>query len=161
MNYTFVDLIYELDIGKRIVTAKNIARTEDYLDEYYPRLRHVPGSVIIETMASSAGLLLFASTHYTSLAMLVMVEEAIFTHPVQPGDRMLVEVKLTALHDEAGRSEAVVRVKEKTVARARLVLGLFNIKTVTDPQMRDFFAALLNRTKKWMERSLARQKPTG
>jgi 3-hydroxyacyl-[acyl-carrier-protein] dehydratase len=159
MNYTFVDHILELEEGRRILTAKNITGTEDYLDEYYPRLGCVPNSLIIESMASTAGLLLFASTQFASLAMLVMIEEAKFTHPVQPGNQMLVEATLLALHADAARLEAMVRVAETAVAGATLVLGLFEIQTLTDLRMKAFFTSLLDRTKYWMQSDLSRKPP--
>ncbi|UCD81988.1 MAG: hypothetical protein JSW26_11345 [Desulfobacterales bacterium] len=157
MNYTFVDHIVELEKGKRILAVKNITRTEDYLDEYYPRLGSVPGSLLVESMASAAGLLLFASTNFASLAMLLMVEKALFTHPVAPGDRILVEATMLALHADAARLEAMVRVAKQKVAKTTLVLGLFEIQSLADPQMRATFASLLDRTKTWMKSDLRRQ----
>ena len=157
MNYTFVDHILELKEGKRILTTKNFTRTEDYLDEYYPRFDSVPNSLIVESMASAAGLLLFSSTQFESMAMLLMIEEAKFTHPVQPADRILVEATLLALHADAARLEAMVQVEEKSVASATLVLGCFEIQSLSDPQMKTFFTSLLNRTKNWMQRDIRRQ----
>jgi len=157
LNYTFVDHIVELEKGRRILTAKNITRSEDYLDEYYPRLGSIPGSLIIESMASTAGLLLFATTNFAAMAMLLMLEKAIFTRSVHPGDRMLVEATLLTLHAGAARLEAMVRVQENTVASATVALGLYEIQSLTDPKTKAIFASLLDRTKNWMQRELSRQ----
>jgi len=153
MNYTFVDHIVELEIGKRILTVKNITHSEDYLNEYYPRLGRVPNSLIIESMASTAGLLIFASTNFASLALLLMIEEAQFKNPVHPGDRMIVEAKLLSMQADAARMEATVRVEEAAMACATLVLGLFEIEFISHPQMKAFYSALLDRTRNWMQRS--------
>ncbi len=159
MNYTFVDHILELEEGQRILAVKNITQTEDYLDEYYPHLGNVPGSLIIESMASTAALLLFASTHFASFALLVMIEKAVFMHPVYPGDRMLMEVELLVLHTDAAQLEAVVRVGTKTAASATLMLGLFEIQRLVDPQMKTLIASLLERTKNWIEWALIQPAP--
>jgi 3-hydroxymyristoyl/3-hydroxydecanoyl-(acyl carrier protein) dehydratase len=63
LNCTFIDHIIELEKGMRIPAARKITRSEDYLDEYYPRLGAVTGSLVIESTAGTAGQLLFASTY--------------------------------------------------------------------------------------------------
>jgi 3-hydroxyacyl-[acyl-carrier-protein] dehydratase len=157
VKYAFVDHILELEEGKRILAIKNISSTEDYLDELYPRLGSVPGSLIIESMASTAGLLLLASTNFASLALLLMIEEAQFKNPVYSGDRMIVEAKLLSMHADAARMEAAVRVEETAMACATLVLGLFEIETISDPLMKAFFSSLLDRIRNWMQRSCGRR----
>ena len=157
MNYQFVDHIFELEKGKRILAAKSVTRTEDYFDEYYPRLSTVPKSVIVEAMASTAALLLFASTEFESLALLAIVEKAVFTHPVYPGDQLILEINVVSLHNTAAQFEGKARVGKTTVASSTFVLGLFEIQTLSDPQMKVFFRSLLGRTKKWMQFTLNRE----
>lgn len=150
MNYIFVDKIIELEKGRRIRTVKNISLTEDYLDRFYPRLTAVPNSIFIEAMASTAALLLFETTLYKSFAVLAMIENAVFKPLTQGGDRLMVDAELLALHEKAARFKAKIRVLDKMTANAILVLGLFELESLRDPQMIDHFKLLLSTTKKIM-----------
>jgi 3-hydroxymyristoyl/3-hydroxydecanoyl-(acyl carrier protein) dehydratase len=146
MNYHFVDKILELEHGKAILSQKSISRSEDYFDEFFPRLSCVPNSLIIESLAYSAALLAFVTTEFRSLALLLMVDDAKFERPVLPGDQMLLEVKLLSLQDTAGLFQGTVRVRGDLVAQATVMLGLFYLSDITDPADRDIFSSLLQRT---------------
>ena len=154
MNYTFVDQVVELQKGNHIRSVKNITHTEDYLDEYYPRLSTVPNSVIVEAMASTAALLLFASTSFKRFSMLLMIEKAVFQQSVHSGNLMILDVTLLTLHDNAARLEATVRAEEQVAAQAILILGLFDIENLEDLQMKNFFMSIMSRTQTWLQHSL-------
>lgn len=151
MNYLFIDKIVALEKGKRIVAVKGIPRTEDYLGEYYPRCSMVPGSVMIESLASAAGLLALASSQFRCLTLLTKIEEAVFENTVQPGDQMILEVQVVSLHEMGAQMEGVIHVQEQKAASANLVLSLLEIETITDPRMKWLLSSLLERTQKWMQ----------
>ncbi len=154
MNYIFVDKIIALEKGKRILAIKGIPRTEDYLGEYYPRCSMIPGSVIIESLASAAGLLVLASTQFGCLTLLAKIEEAVFENTAQPGDQMIIEVQLVSLHEMGAQLEGVIHVQKQKAASAKLVMSLLEIQTITDPRTKWLLSSLLERTQKWIQHIL-------
>ena len=146
MNYRFVDKILELENGQRIVTQKSITGTEEYFDEHFPRFYSVPNSLIIESLADSAALLIFATTEFKALALLIMVNDVIFEKAVKPGDQLLFNVRLVSLHDDAAQFDGKVMVGEDLAARATMTLGLFYLIDMKDKKNRDNFTSLLQRS---------------
>jgi 3-hydroxyacyl-[acyl-carrier-protein] dehydratase len=145
MNYYFVDRILELVRGNRILTQWSVPRTAEYLDGNFPRFSRVPNSLIIESLADSAALLIFATTGFRSVPLLLMVNEAVFKKPAMPGDQMLLDVELASLHDGGAQLHGTTRVDHEEVAQSTLTLGLFQVREIADPQIRRAFSSLLQR----------------
>jgi 3-hydroxyacyl-[acyl-carrier-protein] dehydratase len=154
MNYIFVDKIIALDKGKQIKAVKGIPRTEDYLDEYYPRCSLIPSAVIIESLASAAGLLVLASTQFECLTLLTKIEEAVFTNVAQPGDQMILDVKLVSLHEMGAQLEGMIYVDGQEAASAGLVMSLLEVQAIADSRTKCLLSSLLKHTKKWMQHIL-------
>jgi len=61
MRFFLIDKINEWNVGKTAKAVKNIALSEDFFDDHFPRRPVMPGVLIIEGMAQLSGLLLEAS----------------------------------------------------------------------------------------------------
>ncbi|MHC4715804.1 MAG: hotdog family protein, partial [Planctomycetota bacterium] len=61
MRFFLIDRITRWDVGSAAEAVKNVALSEDFFDDHFPRRPVMPGVLIIEGMAQLSGLLLEAS----------------------------------------------------------------------------------------------------
>ncbi len=90
-----VDRVLELLPGERVVTIKNVTRNEPFFDGHFPGNPIMPGVLVIEAMAQSAGLLLLHEIEDRERRTLFFtgIERARFRRPVVPGDQLRMEVE--------------------------------------------------------------------
>lgn len=90
-----VDRVLELTPGKRVVAIKNVTRNEPFFDGHFPGNPIMPGVLVIEAMAQTAGLLLLHEVEDRDRRILFFsgIEKARFRRPVVPGDRLRMEVE--------------------------------------------------------------------
>jgi beta-hydroxyacyl-ACP dehydratase FabZ len=94
LSFRFIDRILEISSGERIVALKNVTSNEPYVQGHFPGNPIMPGVLLLEAMAQTAGLLLPAG----SSAFLAQIKEARFLRPVIPGDQVRIEAtRLTGL----------------------------------------------------------------
>ncbi len=59
--FLLVDRIVEMEPGKRIVGIKNVTYNEPFFQGHFPNRPIMPGVLIVEAMAQTAGVLAFKS----------------------------------------------------------------------------------------------------
>ncbi len=93
--FLMVDRIVEL-APDRIVGIKNITFNEPMFTGHFPDFPVMPGVLIIEAMAQTAGVLVLQSMpdRHRKLVLLVAVENARFRRPVVPGDTLRMEMSV-------------------------------------------------------------------
>ena len=89
-----VDRVLELVPGKRVVAIKNVTRNEPFFDGHFPGNPIMPGVLVIEAMAQTAGLLLHEIEDRDRRVLFFSgIEKARFRRPVVPGDQLRMEVE--------------------------------------------------------------------
>lgn len=87
-----VDKVLELDPGKSIRAIKNVTCNEPFFNGHFPDYPLMPGVLIIEALAQTAGVLILKSNEAYSplrdLFYLAGIDKARFKRPVVPGDRL-------------------------------------------------------------------------
>jgi 3-hydroxyacyl-[acyl-carrier-protein] dehydratase len=127
-----VDRVRELEIGSRIVAVKNVTLESDYFDHHFPMLPILPGVLLMEAMAQSAGYLLWRSVEQVEgrrvLPVLTGIRGARFLRTVVPGDQILIEARLTAQDHHVAQAQVAARVESDVVARADFGFGMRHYK---------------------------------
>ena len=59
--FIMIDRVLELEPGERIVTLKNVTINEPFFQGHFPDNPIMPGVLILEAMAQSAGVLTYSS----------------------------------------------------------------------------------------------------
>lgn len=127
--FIFIDRAIEFEEGKRIVCVKNISGNEPVFVGHFPDFAIMPGVLIIEAMAQ-ASIILFRkslpseSSDGDTIFLLASVNNARFTKPVIPGDQLTIEVNVEKFVSRGAIVHSVVKVQEKTVAKAALTFGI-------------------------------------
>ena len=124
--FLLVDRVIEIVPGESVVTLKNVTINEPFFDGHFPGHPVMPGVLIVEAMAQSAGLLTQISSRLkggsaSPLFYLAKVDNARFNAPVVPGDQLRMEVKLKRLLRSMGLFEARTLVDGKEVASCELM----------------------------------------
>lgn len=151
MRFFLIDSITLWEVGVAAEAIKNVAMSEDFFDDHFPRRPVMPGVLMIEGMAQLAGLLLEASLREKherdAKAILTVVERTKFRDMVRPGDTLRYRVEVVAVNSDGGKATARAFCGDRTVATTGMV---FAFKYVDDPQLEARRAALLNM---WMQPS--------
>lgn len=124
--FLLVDRVIALDPDKSVVTLKNVSINEPFFQGHFPGHPVMPGVLIVEAMAQSAGLLTQISSRLkggegSPLFYLVKVDNARFSCPVVPGDQLRMEVSLKRLMRGMGLFVARTLVDGKEVASCELM----------------------------------------
>jgi len=92
--FLLVDRVVEPE-GERVVGIKNVTANEPFFQGHFPDFPVMPGVLIIEAMAQTAGVLVLSTIpdRHNKLVLLVAVENARFRKPVVPGDTLRMERK--------------------------------------------------------------------
>jgi 3-hydroxyacyl-[acyl-carrier-protein] dehydratase len=95
--FLLVDRVLELEPDKRIQALKNVSINEPFFAGHFPIRPVMPGVLIVEAMAQTAGLLSFASRTQEGkqvLYYLAGVDGARFKRPVEPGDQLILDASI-------------------------------------------------------------------
>jgi len=148
MRFFLIDKIKEWNVGNTAEAIKNIALSEDFFDDHFPRRPVMPGVLIIEGMAQLSGLLLEASLKEKygedAKAILTVLERTKFRDLVKPGDTLTYTTEVISLNKNGGKVSASACLRDKTVVTTGLV---FAFKYVDDPMLESKREALM---KVWM-----------
>jgi 3-hydroxyacyl-[acyl-carrier-protein] dehydratase len=94
--FLLIDGIQTLTPNESATGIKNVSANESFFEGHFPDRPVMPGVLIIESMAQTAGCLVVASLGKESEGKLVYfmtIENARFRKPVVPGDRLIINVK--------------------------------------------------------------------
>ena len=94
--FLLIDGIQALKPNESAIGIKNVSVNEPFFEGHFPDRPVMPGVLIIESMAQTAGCLVVVSLGKESEGKLVYfmtIENARFRKPVVPGDRMVINVQ--------------------------------------------------------------------
>lgn len=96
--FLLVDRVLECVPGKSIRALKNVTYNEPFFPGHFPGRPVMPGVMIMEALAQTAGLLAFITADVVpgenSRFYLVGMDRARFRRPVEPGDQLTLQATL-------------------------------------------------------------------
>jgi len=129
--FLLVDRILEIEPGKRIVGIKNVTYNEPYFPGHFPGQPIMPGVLIVEAMAQTAGVLAFKSMpdegqkntddHQKRAVYFLGIDNVRFRKPVVPGDQLRLELNVTRQRQSIWGFKGKALVDGKLVAEAELL----------------------------------------
>jgi 3-hydroxyacyl-[acyl-carrier-protein] dehydratase len=123
--FLLVDRIVELE-ADRIVGIKNVTANEPHFTGHFPDFPVMPGVLIIEAMAQTAGVLVLKSMpdRENKLVLLVAIENARFRRPVVPGDTLRMEMRIIRRKASVAKMAGIATVDGNVVAEAEVMCKL-------------------------------------
>jgi len=107
MRWFWIDRFEEFHSGKRARAVKNVTRAEECLAGHFPGYPIMPGSLMIEGMAQTAGILVAEANRFEKMVVLAKIARAELPEEVQPGERITYEAELTELREEGAAARCV------------------------------------------------------
>jgi len=123
--FLLVDRIVEME-PERIVGIKQVTNNEPFFQGHFPNFPVMPGVLIVEAMAQTAGVLVLKSIpdRESKLVLLVAVENARFRRPVVPGDTLRMEMKVLKKKASVAKMAGIATVDGVIVAEAEVMCKL-------------------------------------
>ena len=123
--FLLVDRIVELE-PERIVGIKNVTVNEPFFNGHFPEFPVMPGVLIVEAMAQTAGVLVLKSIpdRDSKLVLLVSIDGAKFRRPVVPGDQLRIEMVVIRRKGSVAKMAGKATVDGLLVAEAEVMCKL-------------------------------------
>ena len=116
-----IDRLEDIDEGVSATGIKNVTINEPFFQGHFPGRPIMPGVLIVEAMAQTAGALVQHSLTTTAEGKFVLfmtIKEARFRRIVQPGDTLRIPVKVIRSRPPVWRFEGKAFVGSDLVAEA-------------------------------------------
>ena len=133
--FLLVDRIVEME-ADRIVGIKNVTANEPHFTGHFPDFPVMPGVLIVEAMAQTAGVLVLHNMpdRDNKLVLLVAIENARFRRPVVPGDTLRMEMKILKRKASVAKMAGVATVDGVVVAEAEVMCKLADKEEKRQPK---------------------------
>jgi len=148
MRFILVDEILEMAPGRTIRATKFISPDEDYFRDHFPGFPVVPGVLLTEMMAQTAGKCLDAENPARGKSMLAKINAASFRDWVRPGETALIHGEVRTSRPQFATADCRIEIGSRLVCSAELLFS-FVIMEKFSPGYRD----------EVLERFLAKRKP--
>jgi 3-hydroxyacyl-[acyl-carrier-protein] dehydratase len=126
MRWIWIDRFIEFEPGKRAKAVKNITLAEEHLHDHLPGFPVMPGSLMLEGMAQTGGILLGQVHNFEHVVILAKVPKITFHSWATPGDTLIYTADLLEARDEGGMVACRAEVGERLVAEAEIVFAHVN-----------------------------------
>ena len=132
MRWYWVDKFIEFNSGVSAKAVKNVSLAEEHLHDHFPGFPVMPGSLMIEGMAQTGGILLGEHNDFEHNVILAKVPKVEFHSWACPGDQLIYSATLEDARDEGGSVKVAATVEDRLVAEAEIV---FVHLSSDDPQL--------------------------
>jgi 3-hydroxyacyl-[acyl-carrier-protein] dehydratase len=125
--FLLVDRVLEVQKGKYCKALKNISGNEEVFQGHFPSQAVLPGVMIIEALAQTAGIVIHSGKDDASSSEIVFfagIDKAKFRIPVVPGDQLVLETRLINQRRNFWVFEGKASVDNKLAAQAEIKLML-------------------------------------
>ena len=120
--FLLVDRILKLEPDRRVVGLKNVTANEPFFAGHFPGRPVMPGVLIVEALAQTAGVLMGEASGL--IPMFMGIDKARFRRPVTPGDQLRLEVEVLRKRRSVCRVAGRAFVGEDLVAEAEMMAAL-------------------------------------
>jgi 3-hydroxyacyl-[acyl-carrier-protein] dehydratase len=121
--FLLVDRLIEMDRDESCIGIKSVSFNEPFFQGHFPGFPVMPGVLIIEGMAQTAGALCvhnLGQDYRPQLVYFMGIDRAKFRKPVVPGDRLEYHVKKLRSRGKAWRFQGEAKVGGHIVAEAEI-----------------------------------------
>ncbi len=132
MRWYWIDRFIEFESGKRAKSVKNVSLAEEHLHDHFPGFPVMPGSLMIEGMAQTGGILLGEHFKFEYNVILAKIPKVTFHSWACPGDQLIYIADLQDARAEGGSVTVTATVGERLVAEAEIMFVHLNSD---DPQL--------------------------
>ena len=124
MHWFWIDRFTVFESQRRAESIKVVTLAEDHLHDHFKCAPMMPGSLVIEGLAQTAGLLLHEAKGYKEKVVLAKIPKFIFhAVDIRPGDVLRYKVQLETIRETGGVASAWVYRNEELLAEGELMFA--------------------------------------
>ncbi len=122
--FLFVDEVRIIEPGKRGIGIKNITINEAYFQGHFPGKPVMPGVIMVEAMAQTAGVVVLTSgAHPGKVALFMAIDGVKFRKVVIPGDQLVMEIDILRDREKTAQVKGVGKVNGDIVVEAEMMFS--------------------------------------
>ncbi|MFT3905496.1 MAG: 3-hydroxyacyl-ACP dehydratase FabZ [Steroidobacteraceae bacterium] len=125
--FLLVDRVLECTPGASIKALKNVTYNEPFFPGHFPHRPVMPGVIIIEALAQTAGILAFQTAGVVpdenTRFYFAGIDKARFRRPVEPGDQLILTARVERTMRGIWRLSTAAYVGDTEAAQAELMLA--------------------------------------
>ena len=129
MRWFWIERYLEFERGRRAVAIKNVSLVEEELDEYTPGYPVMPGSLIIEGMAQTAGLLIGEESGFEARVILAKIGKAVFHRYAIPGDTLRYTATISDKNSEGAMATVTSHIGDELQAEVEFMFAFITDKS--------------------------------
>ncbi len=133
--FLLVDRIIELEPGKRAVGIKNVTVNEPFFQGHFPGFPIMPGVLIVEALAQTAGIAVNAeaanvqgASDDAKLGVLASIDAMKFKNQVMPGDTLHLEAEILSSKMGIVKAKVKATVEDKLAAEGEIRFAMTSVK---------------------------------
>lgn len=123
--FLLVDRVLHFKKHKEIHAIKNVSGNEPFFQGHFPSRPVMPGVLIIEALAQTAGILIVQSlelpAYHKEIYFLAGVDKARFKRVVEPGDQLSLSVEVLKIKRDVWKFLAMASVDKETACLAEIM----------------------------------------
>jgi len=121
--FLLVDGVLELN-EEKIKAFKNVSINEPFFQGHFPNYPIMPGVLIVEGMAQTAGLLLLKDTDENVIPLFTGIDKARFKKEVRPGDKLIYDLEILQKKANMFKLKGLATVEGQVCAQAEIMVGI-------------------------------------
>ena len=121
MRWFWIDRFTEFVSGSHATAIKNVSLAEEHLHDHFPGFTVMRGSLMLEGMAQTGGILLGEANQFKYAVILAKVPKLEFHSWACPGDSLTYSARLTDIREEGGGVDCRATVGDRLVATAEIM----------------------------------------
>ncbi len=133
--FLLVDRIIELEPGKRAVGIKNVTVNEPFFQGHFPGFPIMPGVLIVEALAQTAGIAVNAenvssegASDDVKLGVFASIDAMKFKKQVMPGDTLRLEAEILSSKMGIVKAKVKATVEDKLAAEGEIRFAMTSVK---------------------------------
>lgn len=131
--FLLIDRVLDFTPGESLTAIKNVTINEPFFPGHFPHRPVMPGVLILEAMAQATGILTFKTQDTlpddNTMYYFVGIDKARFKQPVEPGDQLVIEVRVKRSRRGVWSFSAEAKVEEKVVCSAELMCAAREVES--------------------------------
>ncbi|MDX1359324.1 MAG: 3-hydroxyacyl-ACP dehydratase FabZ [Clostridia bacterium] len=132
--FMMVDKILERRPGEYAKCIKNVSHNEPFFQGHFPGYPVMPGVMITEAMAQTAGIASGRTHGMSDVGILASINNVKFKKPVFPGDILVMEGTIDSIRMNVIKAKTKAFVDDEFVASATFTIviipGVFNSESI-------------------------------
>src|SRR5258708_1662931 len=118
MRWIWIDRFLAFESRKSARAVKNLSLAEDCFGEHFPGYPVFPGSLILEGLAQTGGILVGEANDFKEKVVLAKIPKACFHREAVAGDQLIYEVEMLHLRPEGASVQGKVTAGDNLIAEA-------------------------------------------